>query len=53
MINPLTLKLFAKSAFFGHILVIFGLDLGPITFNLVEKEFATQQLAFLVTSIAF
>ena len=29
------------------------LDLGQISFNLVEKAFATQQLAFLATSIAF
>ena len=34
-------------------LVIFRLDLGQITFNLVEKVFATQQLAFLAKSIAF
>ena len=35
------------------ILVIFRLDLGQVTFNLVEKAFATQQLAFLTTSIVF
>ena len=35
------------------ILVIFRLDLGQVTFKLVEKAFATQQLAFLTTSIAF
>ena len=29
------------------------LDLGQITFDLVKNAFATQQLAFLATSIAF
>ena len=38
---------------FLDILVIFRLDLGQITFNPVENAFATQQLAFLATSIAF
>ena len=38
---------------FLDILVIFRLDLGQITFNPVENVFATQQLAFLATSIAF
>ena len=38
---------------FLDILVIFGLELGQITFNPVENESATQQLAFLATSIAF
>ena len=38
---------------FLDILVIFRLDLGQITFNPVENAFATQQFAFLVTSIAF
>ena len=33
--------------------MIFRLDLGQITFNLVKNVFATQQLAFLATSIAF
>ena len=46
------LDLFAKSAFLD-ILVIFRLDLGQITFNQVENAFATQQLAFLATSIVF
>ena len=45
------MELFAKSAFLD-ILVIFKLNLGQVTFNLVEKAFATQQLAFLATSIA-
>ena len=35
------------------ILVIFRLDLGQISINLVENAFATRQLALLVTSIAF
>ena len=38
---------------FSDILVIFRLDLGIITFNPVENAFATRQLAFLATSIAF
>ena len=33
--------------------MIFRLDLGHITFDPVENAFATQQLAFLATSIAF
>ena len=33
--------------------MIFRLDLGQITFNPVKNAFATQQLAFLATSIAF
>ena len=37
---------------FLDILVIFRLDFGQITFDLVENAFATQQLAFLATSIA-
>ena len=35
------------------ILGVFRLDLGQISFNLVENAFATRQLAFLATSIAF
>ena len=38
---------------FLDILAIFRLDLGQITFNLGENAFATQQIAFLATSIAF
>ena len=38
---------------FLDILVIFKLDLGQINFNPVENAFATQQLAFLATSIVF
>ena len=38
---------------FLDILVIFRLDLGQISFNLVENAFATQQLTFLATSTAF
>ena len=38
---------------FGDILVLFKLDLGQITFNPVENAFASQQLVFLATSIAF
>ena len=35
------------------ILVVLRLDLGQITFNLVENAFATRQLALLATSITF
>ena len=35
------------------ILVVFRLDLGQISFNLVENAFATRQLAFLAASVAF
>ena len=38
---------------FLDILVVFRLDLGQISFNLAENAFATRQLAFLATSIAF
>ena len=38
---------------FLDIFVLFKLDLGQISFNPVENAFTTQQLAFLVTSIAF
>ena len=35
------------------ILVVFKLDFGQISFTLVHKTFATQQFAFLATSIPF
>ena len=38
---------------FLDILVLFKLDLGQFSFNAVENAFATQQLAFLATSVAF
>ena len=38
---------------FLDILAVLKLDLGQISFNLVENAFATQQLALLATSIAF
>ena len=38
---------------FLDILVVFKLDFGQISFDPVENAFATQQLAFLATSIAF
>ena len=38
---------------FLDIFVVFRLDFGQISFNLAENAFATQQLAFLATSIAF
>ena len=38
---------------FLNILVVFRLDLNQITFELVEKAFATQRFAFLATGIAF
>ena len=33
--------------------MVFRLDLGQISFNLVENAFATRQLAFLGASITF
>ena len=33
--------------------MVFRLDLGQISINLVENAFATRQLALLVTSMAF
>ena len=39
--------------YFLDILVVFRLDLGQISFNPVENAFATQQLAFLATTIVF
>ena len=38
--------------FFGQF-GVFRLDLGQISFNLVENVFVTRQLAFLATSITF
>ena len=38
---------------FLDILVLFRLDLGQISFTLVENAFATQQLGFLATRIVF
>ena len=50
--NPLTPGNLQKVRFLD-ILVIFSLDLSQITFDPVENAFATQQLAFLATSIVF
>ena len=52
-LNPLTPGTFCKKVRFLDSLVIFRLDLGQITFDPVQNAFATQQLAFLATSIAF
>ena len=38
---------------FFDILVVLGLDLGQINFNLVENALAARQLALLATKIAF
>ena len=38
---------------FLDILVVFRPDFGQISFNLVEKAFATQQFALLATGITF
>ena len=38
---------------FFDILVVLRLDLGQISFSLVENVFATRQLAVLATGIAF
>ena len=53
MFNPLTPGTFCKKGVVLDILVIFRLHHGQITFHPVENAFATQQLAFLATSIAF
>ena len=42
----------SKSVFLD-ILVVFRLYFGQISFNLVQKAFATQQFALLATSIPF
>ena len=52
-LNPLTPGTFCKKMRFLDILVLFKLDLNQISFNPVENAFATQQLAFLATSITF
>ena len=52
-VNPLTPGTFCKKCVFLEILVLFKLDLGQISFNPVKNAFATQQLAFLATSITF
>ena len=44
---------FLQKMHFLDILVVLRLDLGQISFNPVENAFATQQLAFLATGIAF
>ena len=36
-----------------NILVVFSLDIGQISFNLVEKVFGTRHFALLATGIAF
>ena len=44
---------FLQKMHFLDILVVFGLDLRQISFNLVDNAFATRELAFLATSITF
>ena len=51
-LNPLTPGRFAKNVFLD-ILVVFRLDIGQISFNLVKKAFAIKKFALLPTSIAF
>ena len=38
---------------FLDILVVFRLDVGQISFNVVKNVLATQQLAFLVLALRF
>ena len=52
-LNPLTPGAFLPKMRFLDILVVLRLDLGQISFNLVENAFATRQLALLATSITF
>ena len=51
LLNPSTPGDFCQNCVFGH----FGglQDFGQTSFNLVQKEFPTQQFALLATSIAF
>ena len=51
--NPLTPGAFCKKGVSWTFLVVFGLDLGQITFNLVKNALASRQLGFLATGIAF
>ena len=51
--NPLTPGAFCQKCVFRDILVVFRLDLGQISFNVVENAFATRQRALLATRIAF
>ena len=44
--------LYPKNAFLD-ILVVFRLHFGQISFNLVQKAFATQQFALPATSVPF
>ena len=53
VINPLTPGAFCQKMRFLEILVAFRLNFSQININLVEKAFATQQLALLASSIAF
>ena len=39
--------------YFLDILLVFRLDIGRISFNLVEKTLTTRQFALLATSLAF
>ena len=52
LFNPLIPGAFCRKCFLD-ILVVFRLDLSQISFNLVENTFATRQLAFFATTIAF
>ena len=52
-LNPLTPGVFLPKMNFLDILVVFRMDLGQISFNLVENALAARQLALLVTIVAF
>ena len=52
-LSPIDSWNFLQKMRFLDILVLFKLDLDQISFNRVENALATQQLAFLATSIAF
>ena len=52
-LNPLTPGAFCQKCVFRYIVVVLRLDLGQISFNLVENAFATRQLALLATRLAF
>ena len=48
--NPLTPGAFCKNTFFGHFGPVFRLDLGQISFTLIENAFARWQFALLAAS---
>jgi len=52
-IAPIDPWSFLQKLCFWSFLAVFRLDLGQISFNLVENAFATRHLAVLATNITF